>query len=154
MINRSFPILFFTGIILCFYSCKSIIDPEFKAIENIRVSKLGTTSSTLDVDIVYSNPNKTRLKLKKAEGEAWIDNNHLGHFTMDTLIAIPSKGDFVLPIKLRVDMKKILTNSLIAFMANEVTVKVEGNAKVGKGFVYINYPIRYEGKQNLRDLIR
>jgi hypothetical protein len=51
-------------------------------------------------------------------------------------------------------MKKILTNSLVAFLANEVTVKVEGKARVGKGFVYINYPIRYEGKQNLRELIK
>jgi hypothetical protein len=73
---------------------------------------------------------------------------------MDTLIAIPSRGDFVLPVKLQIDMKKILTNSLVAFLANEVTVKVEGKARVGKGFVYINYPIRYEGKQNLRELIK
>jgi LEA14-like dessication related protein len=154
MTKRFFPILLFPVFILGFWSCNSIADPEFRAIENIRVGKVGMEESILNVDILYTNPNKTRLKLRKAEGEAWIDNNYLGHFTMDTLIAIPSRGDFVLPVKLQIDMKKILTNSLVAFLANEVTVKVEGKARVGKGFLYINYPIRYEGKQNLRELIK
>ena len=115
---------------------------------------MGLTESTLNLDILYSNPNKTRLKLKKAEGEAWIENNYLGHFIVDTLIMIPSNGDFQLPVKLQVDMSKLLKSSVLAFLSPEVMIKITGNARVGKGFVFITYPIKYEGKQNLRELLK
>ncbi len=128
--------------------------PSFKGIENVRVSKFGMNESTLTLDLHSFNPNKSRLKLKNAEGDAWIENNFLGHFNIDTLINIPAEGDFRLPVKLKVDMSKILKNSVTAFFANEVTIKVEGNARVGKGFVFINYPIHYEGKQNLEKLMK
>ena len=80
--------------------------------------------------------------------------NSLGHFTIDTMIQVPANGDFWLPVKLQLDMNKILKNSLVALLAKEVTIKVEGKARVGKGPVFINYPIRYEGKQTLEKLMK
>jgi LEA14-like dessication related protein len=136
------------------YSCGSVKEPNFKDISNVSISKFGLHESTLSLDIHYFNPNKFRVKLKEAEGDAWIDNTYLGHFAMDTLIQIPAKGEFWLPVKLRVDMSKIIKNSLKAFFAKEIMIKVEGKARLGKGFVFINYPIRYEGKQNLEKLLK
>ena len=92
--------------------------------------------------------------MKSAEGEAWIENSFLGYFTVDTLIVIPARGVFRLPVKLKVEMNKLLKSSVLAFLSPEVMIKVRGKAKVGKGLVYINYPIKYEGKQNLRELIQ
>ena len=92
--------------------------------------------------------------MKEAEGDAWLNGTLLGHFIIDTLVSIPANGDFSLPVKLQIDMSKVFKNSLTAFLSNEVTVKVEGKARVGKGGIYIRYPIRYEGKQNLDKLIR
>ncbi|HRA12982.1 MAG TPA: hypothetical protein PKX31_14995, partial [Chitinophagaceae bacterium] len=86
--------------------------------------------------------------------EAWLDNNFLGHFTVDSLINIPANNLFRLPVKLQVDMSKILQSSILAFLNPEVMIKVNGKAKLGKGIVYINYPIKYEGKQNLRELLK
>ena len=105
-------------------------------------------------DCHYFNPNRSRLKLKSAQGDAWIENNYLGHFTIDSLIHIPANGDFRLPVKLQVDMNKFFKNYLLTFLAKEVTIKVAGRARVGKGFIFINYPIRYEGKQNLEELFK
>ena len=51
-------------------------------------------------------------------------------------------------------MKKVLKNSLTALFNNEITVKVAGTSKLGKGGLYIRYPIKYEGKQNLDKLLR
>lgn len=141
-------------LVLLLTSCGSIKDPEFQRIENIRLGKLGVSSSTLNLDIIYSNPNNTKLKLRSAEGGAWLDNKFLGHFTIDTLIKIPARDMFLLPVKLRVDMSKIVQSSVLAFLNPEVIIKVNGKAKVGKGFVYINYPIKYEGKQNLKELLK
>lgn len=140
--------------ILFLLSCGQIKEPDFRSIENVRVSKFGLNNSFLTLDLYYFNPNNFRLKLKHAEGDAWIENNYLGHFLIDTLVQVPAQGDFRLPVKLQVDMSKVLKNSVLAFLSREVTVKVEGKARVGKGFIFINYPIRYEGKQDLDKLTK
>jgi LEA14-like dessication related protein len=139
---------------LFFPSCVSLKEPDFKGIENIRVSRLGLNESTLNLDLHYFNPNKSKLRLKKAEGDAWLDGNLLGHFTIDTLIKIPATGDFRLPVILEMNMKKLLQNSTALLLKNEVTLRVQGKAKVGKAGVFINYPISYDGKQRTEYLMK
>ncbi len=122
--------------------------------DNISLDKLGVKESTLSLDLYYFNPNNSNLKLKEVQGDAWLDGNFLGRFSMDSLIHIPAKDSFYLPVKLKLEMGKLLKNSFAAFLSNEVMLKVKGIAKVGKGFVYINYPINYEGKQNFAALLK
>jgi LEA14-like dessication related protein len=139
---------------LAFVSCGSVKEPEFRGIENIRIKSFGLKESTLNLNLHYFNPNKSRLSLKKAEGDAWIDGKLLGHFIVDTLVQIPAEGDFQLPVNLKMDMGSAFKNSLNAFFNKEVMVKIDGRAKVGKAGIYIHYPIRYEGKQNFGEMIR
>ncbi len=128
-------------------------DPDFRGVENIHLTSLGLKESALTLDLHYYNPNNSRLRLKKAEGEAWLEGNFLGHFTVDTLVLIPANGDFELPVKLQVDMSKAIQNSAAVLFNQEVMVKIEGKARVGKAGFFINYPIHYEGKQNLSELL-
>ena len=135
-------------------SCDSYREPEFRSVDNLQVNRVEQQESTLSMNVLYFNPNKARLKLKKASGQAWLNNTYLGRFSMDTLVLIPAKGEFTLPVTLQVDMSKLLQNSLAAFLNREVTLRIEGKAKVGKGIIYINYPIQYEGKQDLKKLLK
>lgn len=123
-------------------------------IENVRVTRVGLKESSLTLTLHYFNPNNNRLKLKKAEGEAWVDGNQLGHFTIDTLIHIPARSDFRLPVKMNLDMGHFVENMSVAFLGKEVILKVDGVARVGKGIIFINYPVNYEGKQKLGDLMK
>lgn len=154
MRNSLFAVFIFMFCGHLLVSCRSLKEPDFKGIDNVRLSSLGFTASTMQLDMHYFNPNKVSLKLKEAAGEAWLDGRHIGRFSIDTLVNIPGNSNFTLPVKLQVDMKKVLKNSLTALFNNEITVKVEGTAKVGKGGLYIRYPIKYEGKQNLDKLLR
>ena len=135
------------------HSCKSLKEPDFKEIENIRLGSLGFNESTLYMDLHYFNPNKFKLKLKYAAGDAWVDDKLLGHFIIDTLIKIPARGDFRLPVTLQMSMKTLLQNSATLMSSKEVTLRVEGNAKLGKGAIFINYPILYEGRQQVDSLM-
>src|SRR6187549_3580368 len=109
--KNNFSIVFLTCIFaVSFYSCKSFKQPDFKGIENLKLSKLGLSQSTLKLDLVYYNPNNSKLQLKSAEGDAWLEGNLLGHFSMDTLIKIPALADFILPLKLEMNMKKLVQN--------------------------------------------
>ena len=78
----------------------------------------------------------------------------LGHFAMDTLIHIPAKGEFRLPVKLQVDMSKIIKNSLVAFLAKEVIIKVEGKARLEKDLFLSTTLSGMKGKQNLGELLK
>jgi LEA14-like dessication related protein len=137
-----------------FLSCGSVKDPDFIGIENARVGRVGLKESTLKLSLHYFNPNNYSINLKEAEGDAWIDSIFLGHFLIDTLIRIPANADFRLPVKLKMDMSQVLQNMTMLYSKNEVWVKIEGKAKIGKGSIFIHYPIRYEGKQNLNELMK
>ncbi len=137
-----------------FYNSCSFKDPELVAIENVKVEKLGLRQSALNLELRYFNPNNTRAKLKRAEGTAWVDGNPLGQFVLDTLIRIPANADFRLPLKLQLDMRYFVENMAKAMSDKEVTIKVEGNARVSKSILTINYPIKYEGKEKLSELLK
>jgi hypothetical protein len=89
-----------------------------------------------------------------AEGDAWVDSTYLGHFIVDTLIHILPRSEFRLPVKLDMDMSHFVQNMSIAFLGKTSTVKFEGKAKVGKGAIFINYPIRYQGVQDLGEWLK
>ena len=135
-------------------SCQSIQKPELNGIENFRVSRMGNRESTLTLDLNCYNPNKSRFVLRRAEGEAWLDSIYAGHFTVDTLVRIPASGDFRVPVKLRMDMKFLLKNPVSSLLRTEKMVRLEGKARVGKSGIFINYPIKYEGMQDLGKLIK
>ncbi len=149
----SYPIVFFLSLVVLF-SCSSVKEPDFKAIENVRVSRFGAKESSLNLDILYHNPNKFRVKLKRAEGDAWLDSNYLGHFIIDSTVRIEPASDFRLPVTLQMDMTYFFQNTAAIFLNKEVLVKIEGKAKLSKGAISARYSIHYEGMQNLSKMVK
>ena len=90
------------------------------------------------------------MQLKEGEVDVYINDKYLGKSNLDSMIQVPSKDTFFIPIIMKVDMGNIFSN-MVQIMANpEVNVKLEGRAKMGKRGIFINYPIRYEGKQLIK----
>jgi len=116
------------------------------------VARIGLKEAVLNADLYYFKPNKSRLRLREASGEAWLDGVSLGHFTLDSLINIPSKDSFLLPVTFKMEMNKLLKNTATFLLKKEAVIKVDGVAWVGKGGIFIKYPIRYEGKQDLSEV--
>ena len=139
--------------LLVFLASCGLKEPEFRRIGNIHVARIGLQEAVLNADLHYFNPNKSRLRLREATGEAWLDGVSLGRFTLDSLIDIPSKDSFLLPVTLKMDMSKLLKNTATFLLKKEAVIKVDGVAWVGKGGIFIKYPIRYEGKQDLSQVL-
>ena len=135
-------------------SCGSMKDPVFKGIENVKMDGLGINASSVTLDIRYFNPNGFRGQLKQAEGDAWIDSIYLGRFIVDTTVQIPANSDFLVPVKLAVDMKQLLKHSFASFLKEDVLLKITGKARAGKSGFYRNFSLNYLGKQNLQQLFR
>ncbi len=150
--NNLLSCFFLAIVVILLSACAATRPPEFRSMENLRLKKLGFNKSGFDLDLVYHNPNRSGLQLKKADGEVWVENNFLGRFEVDTLIRIPGNSDFQVPVNLEVDMSQILKNSAIAIFKKEVILRIEGHARIGKAGVFIRYPIRYEGKHNVGEL--
>jgi LEA14-like dessication related protein len=135
--------------LLAFASCKQPEIPEYQAFENFTISKIGMKESVVSADLKYYNPNDYPLQLKRANLAIAINNKPVGNTTLDTLITIPKKDTFYVPVKMKVDIKQLLSNALTLLMNDEIDVKVNGTIRLGRSGFFINMPVNYAGKQKL-----
>ncbi len=127
-------------------SCSKPQGFDYRDIRNFKVEKLGFEKSTISMDLVYYNPNNFGVQLRKVDCDVYIDDKYLGKYQLDTLMNIPKKAEFVLPSRMEVDMKNIFKNTFSVLLGNEVLVKVKGTTRVGKGSIFLNVPVNYEGR--------
>ena len=139
--------LLFLPVILTILSCSSPKALEYKTYHNFSIQKLGFNSSTIKLDLEYYNPNNFGMQLKNSDLDIFIDGNLLGHSSFDTLIAIPRRDTFILPIKFDVDMQNIFKNAWSTLTGKEVLVRLTGKLKIGKANVFMSLPVNYESKQ-------
>lgn len=144
-----FPPLLLAIFTLTFFmtSCREPKELEYRDFKNLSSDKLGFSSSTFKVELVYYNPNNFGLQLKRTDLDVYIDSNYLGHTAQDYQINIPKKGEFTLPLSIEVDMKNAYKNAIPALLGKEVLVRVTGKVKVGKANVFKSFNVNYEGKQ-------
>ena len=129
--------------------CSRPIAPEYRSIENLKVNSLGVGESAISADLKYFNPNNFSLKLKYGETDVYLNNRFLGKTILDTMTVIPALDSFLIPVSMKVDMKQVYANALDILLSNEVLIKLDGFAKMGKGGIFFNLPIKYEGKQKI-----
>jgi LEA14-like dessication related protein len=127
-------------------SCSTPKELEYQDYKNFHLERLGFNASRVTLDLQYYNPNNFGLQLKRTDLDIFINNTFLGNSASDTLINIPRRDTFLLPIKFDMDMKNVFKNAFNSLTGNEVTVKVTGKVKVGKANVYMSMPVNYEGK--------
>ncbi len=139
--------LFVAACTLLMLSCASPKALEYKTYHNFSVKSLGFNNSTIALDLEYYNPNNFGLQLRNSDLDIFIDGNRFGHSSSDTLIKIPRRSTFILPIKFDVDMQNLFKNAMSTLMGKEVTVKLTGKLKVGKGNVFLSFPLNYESKE-------
>ena len=144
------PLLLIMAFVICNGSCSKPKGLDYIDFKNLRVLELGSKESFVSLDIQYFNPNNFNVQMKDAAVEVYINDKHLGRSTLDTLYNIPQKDTFLLPVTMKVDMRNLFSNLLQIITNPEVKVKLEGNAKVGRGGIFFNYPIQYEGMQKIK----
>ncbi len=101
------------------------------------------------MELVYYNPNKFRVDIKKVDCEVFMNDQYLGRYQLDTLMRVPKKAEFALPSSMLVDMRGVYKNAMTVLLNKEVTMRVKGTTKVGKAGVFVNMPFTYEGKHKL-----
>jgi len=145
----SLPLLAIFGMLVFMTSCRTPKDLEFRSFENLTLEKVGFTGASLNVDLVYYNPNNFGLELNRTDLDIFVDSSYLGHSSQDIQVAIPRRDIFTLPLKVELDMKNLLKNGLISLTRKSVVVRVVGKVKVGKAGVYKSFNVDYQTVQEV-----
>ena len=126
-------------------SCSAPKELEYRDFRNFSTQKIGFSTSSVKMDMIYYNPNGFGLELKRTELDIFVNGVLLGHSSQDYQITIPKKEQFIIPITMDIDMKNLIKNSLTTLFNKEVNVKVTGSIKIGKANVFVSFPVNYEG---------
>ena len=140
-------LIYVISIIFVFMSCATPKAVEYQTYHNFTIQKLGFNNSSISLDLQYYNPNNFGLQLRSSDLDIFIDGNLLGHSSLDTLLLIPKKDTFNIPVKFDVNMQNIFKNAWNTLTGKEIMVRLTGKVKVGKANVFMNIPVDYESKQ-------
>ena len=94
------------------------------------------------------------MKLKQADMNVYLNGNLLGKMCFNGCYGVPALDTFSLPVTINVDMKNVLPNAFQLLVNSEVNIKLSGNVKAGRHGVFINVPVNYEGKQDIRSAVK
>lgn len=142
------PLLFFVFVLLV--PPDLFKEPEFVDARHFRLASLGLKTSTVRTDLYYFNPNNVGLNLKSADLDVYMNNRFAGHSLLDTMVHVPARDTFSVPVSVLVEMKNVFPNALAILMSDSIDVRVEGKIKVGKAGIYINVPVRYQEKHAIK----
>lgn len=146
-------ILVVLALSLFFTACTTLKAPGFLGVGNIDVARAGLKSTTLKLDLFFNNPNNAKAKLTGGSGQVWLDQTLLGNFLLDTAVSIPARADFSVPVKLTIEMKKVLQHSLQVMLSDSLPIRLAGEASVSKGALRKKIPLSYQGKISLNQLM-
>ncbi|MEO6136631.1 MAG: LEA type 2 family protein [Ginsengibacter sp.] len=138
---------FYFAAVSVLLSCSSPKALEYKTYHNFSIQSLGFTNTSISLDLEYYNPNNFGMRLKNTDLDIFVNGNLLGHSVTDSLISIPRKGTFLVPVKFNVDMQNAFKNAWNTIVGKEVLIRLSGKVKVGKGNVFMSFPVEYASKQ-------
>ena len=150
MKNKTMILGYFLISIFFTISCSKPIQPTYLGYQNLRLGKVGTKSNVLMSDIKFYNPNKYALNVKEAEMDVYFNDRLLGHTSMSNTVSLPPLDTTLVPFTIAASMTDILANTAQIYLNPNVRVKVQGNAKAGRGGIFVNIPINYSGTQRIQ----
>jgi LEA14-like dessication related protein len=132
-----------------FFSCAKPKEPHYIDFQNFKFDEIGAGQSVIYAELKYYNPNRFMLKLKEGQVDVSVNNTLLGNSKLDTMLVIPKMDTFIIPLQMKVDTKTLMLKALNVILSNEMEIKLDGNAMLGKAGIYFNVPIHYQGKQKI-----
>lgn len=106
--------------------------------------------TVVSADLKYYNPNSYELQFRRADLDISLNDKFVGKTVLDTLIRIPKLDTFYVPVQMKVNLKQLFSNALTLLLENEMDVKVSGMIRLGRSGFFMNLPVNYSGKQEIR----
>ncbi|HUR10242.1 MAG TPA: LEA type 2 family protein [Flavitalea sp.] len=139
---------------LCFLSCAKPKGFDYLGFEQVRILQWGLKESTVGFQVKLYNPNKYKMEVKSANVDIFMNSKFLGHSDLDTLFQIPKSDTFSFPVKMKVETSSAIGGLISSAADTAIIIRIEGKAKIGKGGIFFNYPIHYEGTPKIPQLLK
>jgi hypothetical protein len=81
--------------------------------------------------------------------DVFFNDRLVGHSVVDSLLILPSRDTSFVPLRVQAAGKDLLASAAQLFLNPNVRLRVKGTASVGRGSVFINLPVDYEGTQRI-----
>ena len=141
----------FVCIMAILSACQKPKDLVFKDYKNLTIENVTFANAAMKVDLIYYNPNNFGLQVNRTDLDIFVDGTFLGHSAQDVQVTVPKRGEFVLPLKIDLDVKNLLKNGLsgvTSLFNKNVAVRFLGSIKLGKAGVYKSFKVDYTTTQN------
>jgi LEA14-like dessication related protein len=146
-------IIFTLGTVVLFLAAcntsSKVQEPEFRDVKDVRLVNVGVLNTTAGVDLIYYNPNNFGVELADARGDVYVDGQYLGRFNLNDNVQIRRKSEFVIPALVSVDNLGLVKNQRDIYKKKEVTVRIDGYARLKKAGFSKEVPVKYEGVQSV-----
>lgn len=141
----------FVCIMAILSACQKPKDLVFKDYKNLTIENVTFANAAMKVDLIYYNPNNFGLQVNRTDLDIFVDGTFLGHSAQDVQVTVPKRGEFVLPLKIDLDVKNLLKNGVsgvTSLFNKNVAVRFLGSIKLGKAGVYKSFKVDYTTTQN------
>jgi LEA14-like dessication related protein len=131
---------------------ENIKEPEYREIRDVRIVDVGLLKTTARLNMVYYNPNSFSVQVNDAHGDVYIDNIHLGRFSLDDKVQVRKRREFTVPALIKLNNLSAIANHKEIRNKKQAMVRIEGVARVKKSGFTTEVPVKYEGMQNIEKL--
>ncbi|MCA6078577.1 LEA type 2 family protein [Fulvivirga sedimenti] len=134
-------------------SCKGPEEaPEFKYVENVRVTNVTDKEAYLNADAVFYNPNEQGMTLRGIDVDLFIEGREVGRIEQSNKIKIPASSDFKIPLDatFRIGDVGVLNTVLGMLGGKKLSVRYMGYIKVTMNGLPVRVPVDYESEVRLR----
>jgi LEA14-like dessication related protein len=140
----------FIAFVLCcmgLFACTHPKNLVYQDVKNFKVLTL-SLNPEIGMDLQFYNPNTFGVTLKDANIDVYINGRMVGKTSLVNTFHVPGSDTTLVPVKLQADLTNLFANAYSILANKEVTVRLNGSVKAGKG-IFVNIPIAWEGKQRL-----
>jgi len=131
---------------------ENIKEPEYREIRDVRIVDVGLLKTTARLNMVYYNPNSFSVQVNDAHGDVYIDNIHLGRFSLDDKVQVRKRREFTVPALIKLNNLSAIANHKEIWNKKQAMVRIEGVARVKKSGFTTEVPVKYAGMQNIDKL--
>lgn len=132
-------------------SCVTYKPVQVKEIRSMEPVGNDISSGKLIVNLRVVNPNNYRIKVKKYDLNAFVNNNNLGQIETGKKIVLKRNSDKEYRLTFTPDMNKIINMLPSLVLKGSGVVALKGNVKVKSLFLSRTFPVDLKKKISARD---
>lgn len=107
---------------------------------------------TLKAVAVFYNPNNMRMRLRKIKIDVYINGKKSAEVDQDLKILIPARGEFSIPLEVKLAMKELgLLDTIFGMIGGrKMDIHYKGSLKLNYKGVPVNVPVDYKDEVRIR----